>query len=287
MKIKERIKNISKKTSILLVLGLLMVFGATAGLLSYFGIITTTINVTQPITIDGEGCDDRNCIDELTLTAGETGIGNSVKISNSGYNDVDVQITSECKEGERLCGDDEITISYVGKLELTTKDISNWQPTETKKTTVTYTLVGDVFNADVETGEGYELVYAKDYEDRFDPEHYATIIKLGDIDGDLPYSDDWNVNPVPDYCELHNTFDDYEHCSGAKLWIVKSNDIDGSSLSWANMGSYLWETDLIRYFDNTEGRITIPAGSYIEFYPEFSSNKLLEGTYTVTTSILP
>jgi len=261
-------------------MALLLVVSVSAVLLEYYGQVKTTINVEQPISVEGEL---EYTIPE-TVESGNTVLGDVLKISNDGSNDIDVQITSECKEGETLCADGEITTSYVGQLELTKKNTATWQP-EGNPIEITYTVVGDTFEFS-EVPEGYTLIYYKDKvvglkERLANPQ--PAIIVTSDI-GSLPQSDDVN-NELENYCQGS---DKYDHCNGAKLWVVPTSDLTGNDLNWANMADYYYETDLIRYFNNTEGRITIPAGSYIEFYPEFELASNLEGgTYTITTTIEP
>jgi hypothetical protein len=80
--------------------------------------------------------------------------------------------------------------------------------------------------------------------------HLAGSIEL---DTDLPCSGDWNINPDPDYCDYNNGFDDYDHCSGAKIWLVESSAVNCATdtMSGWNPTEYLFETDLIEY-DDTE-----------------------------------
>jgi len=65
----------------------------------------------------------------------------------------------------------------------------------------------------------------------------------------LPIPADWNVNPVPNYCNNANGYDSYAHCTGAKIWIVKVADLTGGNLPLANWNpnAWLFETDLITY----------------------------------------
>ena len=255
----------------LLMFGLpLLAISLVMATIGYYALVQFSVYAIQPITVNGEPISEDAIIytgfDGIECEAEDTCVGEeSIKIANSA--DEDKLIT--------LSGDD---VNYVGKLLLTTKDTGTWQPTTDKEATVIYTLVGEEFETEVELGEGEVLVYAMDKDDRF--VNYASVIKVEDVDGDLPYSSDWNADADPNYCANANGFDSYEHCVGAKLWIVKESDIDTEScegivcpLSWANMNSYLYETDLIRYFDNAEGKIIIPANSYIEFYPQVTVDR--------------
>jgi len=233
---------------------------AMVSALTYYAYASVTVNVNQPIDVSGSLEQTIDC------DAGEVCLGEMIRVDNSADNERTISLR------ETGSGSD-IDVSYVGKLELTTKDTETWEATEDRKVDLIYTLVGEEFNTEVELESGEVLVYALDHDDRF--VNYASVIKVEDIDGNLPYSEDWNLDADPNYCDLNNGFDSYEHCNGAKLWIVKESDlgeaVDGVyPLSWANMNAYLYETDLIRYFDNADGQITIPAGSFVEFYPQFS-----------------
>lgn len=236
---------------------------AMVSALTYYAYAHVTVNVNQPIDVSGELEQTVNC------DAGETCLGEMIRVDNGAEDDRTVKLR------ETGSGSD-IDVEFVGKLELTTKDTSTWQPTTDRKVDLIYTLVGEEFNTEVELESDEVLVYALDHDDRF--VNYASVIKVEDIDSDLPLSSDWNANADPDYCDMNNGFDDYEHCNGAKIWIVKESDlgtpVDGVyPLDWANMNEYLYETDLIRYFNNADGEVTIPAGSFVEFYPQFSVDK--------------
>ena len=124
----------------------------------------------------------------------------------------------------------------------------------------------------------------------------------------LPSSLDWNINPSPDYCDDHNGFDDYDHCKGAKIWIVPRSDLtDGNLLPLKNWipSSYLFETDLITYSDcsfegglpdavdmvkgeepidslDTKSKTTTPMLVCYDF-----DVMIAPGTYIIETKVLP
>lgn len=267
------------------ILGLFALALVSATLMSYYGQVETTINVEQPIvfTVNGAVVTGGQYAEVIDCDAGKTCLGvNPYRVTNNGESDKAVKLVDS--------GDtDEINVSYVGKVELSTKDMGTWEETSDKKATVVYTLVGEEFNTEVELDDGYVLVYAMDKDNRF--VNFASVVLVGDVDGDLPYSSDWNADANPGYCNDDNGFDHYDHCKGAKLWIVKGSDLgtpvdDVYPLSWANMADYLYETDLIQYFDNADGDIVIPAESFIEFFPQFDVDSMAEGgEYTVTTTV--
>ena len=172
-------------------------------------------------------------------------------------------------------GNTPITIAFstlgsinTGTLHLVQKDTNTWQPLVSGDTIdISYSISGDVFEYSVTNGvipSGYELVYAMDKTSRFSD--YATVKTVDEINSigeGLPMAGDWNADCIEseDYCDYANTFDDYENCTGAKLWIIPTIDIEADGvLSWANMGNYYYETNLIEYSKETSdsiGTITI------------------------------
>jgi len=282
-------KKFNKKTLSFVFISVLALTLVSAGIMAYYGQTATTVTVNQSIvfTVDGDVSTGERYMENVTCKVGETCLGeNPYRITNNGDSDRTVAlITSGNTNG--------INVSYVGQVELSTKNTTTWKETSEKKATVTHTLVGDRFETEVISDgnlSGYVLVYAMDKDERFD--NFASVVLVKTVDGDLPYSSDWNANANPGYCGGENTFDSYDHCKGAKLWIVEESDLgtpDGegvSPLSWDNMADYLYETDLIQYFDNDVGQITVPAGSFIEFFPQFSvDSKATTGDYVVYTTV--
>jgi len=157
------------------------------------------------------------------------------------------------------------------KLELENKD-SEWQIIpDDRYGELYYSTEGDVFCYEfrgygLEATTGYSLIYYADFDPRFTVwggNNPGALIGTGTADGsgnlvmsgskelnmNLPCSPDWNIAPVPDYCDYHNGFDDYDHCSGAKIWLVPSNCYDAGLkkvTTWSPSG-FLFETDLITY----------------------------------------
>ncbi len=263
----------NKKIMIFGILGLFALALVSAAI--WYGQSTDTLTINQPISYDGNGV-------ATPCDAGQTCLGGKITTHNSADYPIVVTATTNWNT--------DVETRYVGILELTTKDTIAWTPTS-RKVDVTYTLVGEEFEAEVALESEEVLVYAMDKDSRF--VNYASVILVDDINGDLPYSSDWNADADPDYCLNHNTFDSYEHCNGAKLWVVKESDLGTPDsegvypLSWANMNLYLYETDLIQYFANANGEITVPANSFISFYPEYTVDKYLPtGTgITMTTTV--
>jgi predicted ribosomally synthesized peptide with SipW-like signal peptide len=144
-----------------------------------------------------------------------------------------------------------------------------------KQGTLTYNVSGNefvgTFNATGLTATtSYSLIYYADKDPRFGSwggnnpgAVIATFITNGsgnivavpvnqNLGMDLPASPDWNINPVPNYCDNNNTFDDYNTCAGAKIWLVPTSNLTGGTIlplnAW-NPSTYLFETDLINYSD--------------------------------------
>lgn len=226
---------------------------------TYYALVTVNLNVNQPIDVGGALEQTFDC------DAGDTCLGDWVRITNTG--DSDRVVTISDNSGSN------IETSYVGILELTSKDTSDWSETTDKKATLTYTVIGDAFEYDLVSTldlNDYTLIYYKDgvvgLNERLDNPQQAIDI-VSDI-GVLPQNDDANV--IADYS---GTPDWYPHSTGAKLWLVPTSAIiNGGELDWSMWNEFLYETDLIWYSDSVN-ELTIPANSFIEFYPQFEVDK--------------
>jgi len=261
---------------------LLLVGIGGAVLLDHYGSITQTVSVEQAVTLDGVDCKDNVCVEEETPThSGGTFFSEVYSVKNIANTPRDVKLETSCLVDGVECTIEEVTTSYVGVLKLTKKDTITWDPIPGEEIEITYTVVGDTFEA---TGipEGYTLIYYKDevvgLEGRLANPQPAIIV-TSDI-GNFPHSNDANIDELADYC---GEPDNYVHCKGAKLWVVPTSDIIGSNLNWANMANYYYETDLIVY--STDEVITLPAGGGFEFMVE----NTIDGTgqYTIITEVNP
>lgn len=300
-----------KKLMLFSLVGLFTVALASAAILSYYGVLTWDIDVGQAVVLTGSP------IFSSSLVAGESftdcGIGgDGFNVKNNANVGIPIQLGTDCwKDEDKDDGTryhtsidwadvtndkcDGITTEIYGILELTTKDVvfgdKEWTETETAKATVKYTIVGSTFSAEVISSNGitlndYSLIYYKDNSNRFSSP--AKAILVGAVSGSLPYNDDGNLDEY-EYCTEEEK---YNHCHGAKIWLVPKTDIDsGGSLTWANANDkWLFETDLIVYSnDTTNNEITLPAnGGGFDFCVknDFALN-LVGDTYTIKTSILP
>jgi len=61
-----------------------------------------------------------------------------------------------------------------------------------------------------------------------------------------------------------------------KLWLVPTDAIDGNTVDWTQANEFLFETDLI-WYSNSADTLTVPANSFIEFYPQFEVNEYATG----------
>jgi len=263
----KTIKLFGKTVPIFLLIGILCAGGiGSAALLTYYGTITSTTTIEQSVLVDGVG---------YTVTT--TDIGQLHTLKNNANVPVTVNFATTIPDGNG------ITTTYRGVVELTKKDTKTWEPIGAK-IPITYTIVGDTFEYSG-VPEGYTLIYYKDkvvgLEGRLNNPQPA--ITVTSSIGSLPQSDDANMDELANYC---GEPDLYQHCKGAKLWVVPTSDITGSNLNWADMANYYYETDLIEY--NTAGQITLYPKENLDFTIVNDFNvALVPGTYTITTNVLP
>lgn len=312
----------------LFVIGLLVIGIATAALLNYYGVIKTTVGVQQSITLDGMQCTGTQgggCTvsDEIleTVPGGEE-FCFLHKIRNDAS--VDIEVSFETTSNEQITTTI-YTVPEETTLTFEDKDPNTWVVIPGGKYAVlTFDPVNPSFKGTLTTNGlvgDYALIYYPDQEDRFDPAKWngAGGLVIATFTGDvtnmvidlelnmnLPNTGDWNINPVPDYCFEHNGFDSYDHCKGAKLWIVKTSDLSsGTSLPLINWNptEWLFEEDLITYSDcdepvpvfavdmitgapittlNTKTRTTTPILICYDF-----DVAIMFGEYTITTNIAP
>ncbi len=262
------------KKKIYIIMALALVVSVSA--LLYSQTITTTIDVEQPISVEGVETTINGMAGDPTPIIGEL-----ITVSNVANFDVNVQVTNDAIE--------EIETSYVGELELTEKTVNFnenvWLiPGDADKVNVKYTMIGNKFTAEVTNPiTGYELIYYKDNSDRFNSPAQAILVE--DVDRNLPYDEDKNseADGTYDYCETG----EYDTCHGAKIWYVPSDAINGDNIDWGRASDFYYETSLIQF--NSDGKLTVyPSPNSIEFVPEFTLDIALEtGEYTVTTTVTP
>jgi len=264
-----------------IVFGLLGIFAiglVAAGIINYYGSVETTINVNQPIEVNGEV---QNFVTQtLSCDAGTTCDGDDIIITNNGNSQRTVIIDNNATDGE-------VEVSYVSEITLTEKTVvfgkEPWIiPVEANEVTVEYVIVGDEFSATVINGsdEDYSLVYYKDSSDRW--ETVGEGIAIGDIVGNLPNEDDGNFNEndyTGEYATIH----------GAKIWYVPiSALLSEGELDWSMASSFFFETYLIQF--NSDGEIVV-YGNQVEddgltITPRYTLNAgLNESNQVITTTI--
>lgn len=301
---KGRFGKLSRKTAIVgVALVLVMSVIVSAGLLSYYGKITTTATVSQSILVDGNDW-TTPVANSFDVTGGCT-ICRSHWIRNKACIDgtvsLDTTITGPGGPGG-------VTVTYKDSVHLENKD-GDWNPiVDDTYADVTFELVGEEFVYELnvvgmDADTNYVFIYRADEEDRFtnwhgvgsiaikyfmtDDEGNYSISTSTELGTDLPKVTDWNNAPPADYTQPP---DEYLHETGAKLWIVTATDWD--STNWIMSGwtaaDYLFETELIRYFDNVDNEITIPAGEFINFVMCYGfAINIIPGTYTIITTVSP
>lgn len=280
---KRRVGILGKQIPVVVLL-LVAVGGlGSAALLAYFGRITTTANITeQAVKLLG------NPTHEIPEAApGGERFCYLHKLQNNASVDIDVGFGTTCTKdstGENtypLCAGVITTMYSVPEtttLELCPKVIDetgHWICGGSATATLTFDPVNPTFKGTLKTtglNTGtYALIYYADFNPRFstwggdNPGGVITTftdVQSNGVGGltidvnlgmNLPISPDWNINPIPDYCDWRNGFDDYDHCKGAKLWIVPTSDLTNGIelpvINWNNHANWLFEKDLIVYSD--------------------------------------
>jgi hypothetical protein len=292
---------------------------ASAGLLSYYGMITGTATVSQSVKVDG-----KSYTEPITYTysgvAGSTVVDGPHNLTNDAQVPATVKFeTSCCNSTSGQCGYgtgqacEGITTTYVNKLHLENKNAS-WGVIsgDEIEADLTYEIVNETFNYEL-TATGltpntsYSLIYYADKQNRFakwggdtigavivtvssDANGKISTSGIKELGKNLPDPADWNDGP--DACaEYSKAPDNYTHCKGAKIWLVPTSNLTNDNslpLDAWDPSSYLFETDLIRYFNNAESKVTIPANGRVDFYivNSFKIN-LIPDTYKITTTVVP
>ena len=274
------------------------VITASAGLLSYYGKVTTTMTAEQSVVIsDGSGW--QNWDEPVTRD-----LGNVVHCTDYTYklwirnracvaatatftddpNPTDTGITIN----HYIFGDDQL-------IELRQKDTA-WNVINEKTigADITFNTCGTTFDYSIDywgIDGDYSLVYYLDHYPRFEDWGHVYVIDNLQLTGTasttgniniptIPFVDDWNAGPDADYGT--GTGDNYDHIKGAKLWIVPTSNLvvstplQETTLNAWTHAEYLFETDLALYLDCDD--MTPPHLEYV--YPLFATNILQpESTY--------
>jgi len=255
----------------------------TATVITYYGKIEQQVTVEQSVMLGGENCNEGICDVEMEgiIKGGENVVSDLYTLQSQTSVDVPATIVTTVNPDEYG-----IETKYYGELDLVHKIVvfgnEPWEIDDTKSTAkVKYSFVDDVFLAEVVEGNitGYKLIYYKDNSNRFN--NPATAIDISEIEGNLPYDTDGNKDEY-DYCITG----EYDTCHGAKIWYVPVGaiDVDGN-IDWSKASNFLYETKLIKYFDNTENEIVVSPGDVLDFYTETSFSTSNKGSYAITTEI--
>jgi hypothetical protein len=256
----NRTKKIGRRGKILLAtfIAIMLVGVASAGYLTYFGKVTTTMTVDQSVVI-GDGTVWHNWNEPISRDLGNvvhcTDYTYKMWIWNRACVAADATFTDyPDPEGTG------ITIShYIFGDEQTIglrQKNAEWEVINEAEigANITFNTCGTTFDYSINywgIDGDYSLIYYLD--------HYFVA--------------DWNAGPDADYGVEP---DCYEHIRGAKLWIVPtSNLVDSAPLqetilnAWTP-SAYLFETDLALYIDCDD--LTPPHLAYV--YPLFDTNIL-------------
>ena len=92
----KKINVFGKQIPVLIVIGLLFAGLGSAALLTFYGTITTTVDVDQAITLTGGDCTGNSCADSPTgVYSGDTVFSNLFTLTNLASTPRDVQLTTE------------------------------------------------------------------------------------------------------------------------------------------------------------------------------------------------
>lgn len=293
-----------KTKIIVLLIGLVVLAGvATAALLPYYGEVTGTVDVDQSVKINEKMWTSPDNIYDGSLVAGSS-MMEVFPIKNFAEVQATVYVNDICEaelEDNDCIG---VTTSYVGVLDLTTKNPSTWEATGVMEATMLYSLVGEEFSYRIDTTsnlDGYIVVYYPDVsatgtdDPGKKPWNINNAVIIGDVTDvwitsdlsiGLPDVNDYNANPDEgdSYCNGENGYDYYEHCSGAKIWLMPASEFG----SWSPE-DWLFETDLIAYTQTSSNNFVLPAnggGVNLGIINDFNV-ALKPDIYTITTFVRP
>lgn len=251
---KEKQKKKMSLNKKLLLFGVLPLCILIVSALTYYAIFSTTINFTQPIVTKELGQNTNFVGDNQTI------FGNTITISNNGNTERIVVISNDNS-------DSNITVSYVGELNLTNKNLETWIPNWTS-VVIKYTMVGKKFNVSG-VPDGYTLVYYPDT-----GTYTGNVVLAKDVVINLPVGDDLNGNSLTsNYLTIKNSEGNLANpletqAVGGKLWLIPNDAfLDTNTIDWSKASNFYFETELIQF--NTEGNLVISPYSSITLTPRF------------------
>ena len=253
----------------------LLVFGALGILaislvvaIGYYAMFSATFTVLPSIKLIGD------CNDELVdVYSGETIVGSECTLKNEAPTERNLVISNDAMEN--------ISVSYLGTLELSKKNLDTWTPVEPADTQIIdYTIIGETFEV-TEIPEGYTLIYYPNTEGDDFVTNVANVLVYGiDVFPNLPND---LVDVGDDYCG--NTFNpDALQCVGAKLWLIEGDETTAlAKLSSWDASEFYFETALIQY--NAEGEIVLSSGASLTLTPVYEIGAGVTGEQTITTTV--
>jgi len=243
----------------LLVFGVLGLFAiGLVAAIGYYQMFSVTVNVNQPISIDG------NLTQNLAkVNAGDTEIGEAITIKNTADSERIVKVV-------QTVGNENITVAYIGKMRFVGKDLVTGNEVEGSEENIVYSVTGETFNAS-EIPTGYKLIYYPDMDGGFAVNVLNILVYGEDNFPSLPVTEDIG----DDYCNIRTgdnstEANDAEVCNGAKLWLVEETYLPSLISGNWDSSKILFETDLITYTESLVNEITVPAESTITIYPTFT-----------------
>ena len=294
--------NVFGKSVPVFAIAILSVALVSGALLSYYGVITGSVVVTQGLLVDGLAWDQA---EDISYSASLTSLENPVILSvhyldNNANVDAKVDLNYSCGPSVDNCN--EITTKYYetnlidGSLNLSKKNTDWTQVTGDTDVVVTY-------HTDVATGVmtvgsitglpgGYILIYYADEEFADDGTRLATPGQAYalNVGGVIPISqNDGNLKDGANYC----AYDGYDHCRGIKLWAIRTTDLSGNTIIWNSgwQSAYYFETDMLGWDhlnDELISPVEVLANSELDFVivSEFPQ-MMIPDNYTIETKIVP
>lgn len=309
-----------KKTLVIAMVSLLVIGLTTAAVLTYYGKVTAIVDVHQSILLDNQDY-MAEITDEITEPAPggeEFCFKHWLKNQMSVEGEVELETFYE-PDGEGI-ETTYYTMPSTTTLILENKD-SSWDViVDSRQAELIFDVVNTEFNYELEVmgmdaETEYALIYYADKPDRYvswGGDNPGKLIDtfITDVNGDysgsnsieldmnLPTEPDANINEY-DYC----VSDGYAHCYGAKIWIVPVSDYSEPALTAWNPSDYLFETDMITYFDcnideltsnypmnygMSVSEIALESGEEKPFFICYDFAKDIEPKiYTITTEVQP
>ena len=229
----------NKKLLMFGILGIFSIMLVSAALVTYYDRHSQEITSTSPIVLSGE-----NLHQEVFMNTDIR--GEPITIENLHTEDINIELTYEAEDG--------ITVSYLAKLELYSKD-AEWN----------------------EVGESSEILYTIIGEDFIVENDNSGTMAINYVEPSDPYT---GLFRLP--TDITSSF------TGEKFWLVPdTTDANNDSMldSW-NPEAYQFEHDVVSYTKGDSGIMTIPGSSSIVLIPIYHVG-LYDGTTTVETIAKP